>query len=126
MKPHVLIADDDASVRESLKRLLVGVDYEATTVADGQMVLDQLAKRRFDLLILDLDLPVRNGREVLDSVRHSHPSLPTILISGLTDARSAWGDNPPAVFMEKPIEAAALLDTIAELLANADRPLAGE
>jgi len=118
MKPRGLVADDDTSVRDSLSRVLADADYEVTAVADGQLVLDRLTGARFDVLILDLDLPVRSGWEVLDSLKNSHPALPTIVITGLPDARTARAARPLAVFMEKPIEAWALLDAIARLLAS--------
>jgi DNA-binding NarL/FixJ family response regulator len=79
----VLIADDHAVVRKGLKQIIqektnMMVAGEATT---GQEVLDMVRKENWDVLVLDISLPLRNGLEVLQEVRRSKPRLPVLILS---------------------------------------------
>lgn len=80
---RILIADDHAIVRAGLKQILADipdmmVSGEAGT---GQEVLDSLLAGAWDVLLLDISMPGRNGLEVLKLVRQQTPSLPVLILS---------------------------------------------
>ena len=80
---RVLVADDHPVVREGLKRVIekdsgMLVSAEAST---SQQVLDQVAKERPDVLLLDINMPGRGGVEVLMQLKIHHPALPILVIS---------------------------------------------
>jgi DNA-binding response OmpR family regulator len=65
----VLIIDDEAEIRESLQTLLEIEGYEVEAAVNGEDGLSRLGERPFDLVLLDLALPGRNGLEILPEIR---------------------------------------------------------
>jgi CheY-like chemotaxis protein len=118
MKQRVLIIDDDASVRESLRKVLKGAGYEITTAADGEEALTQFVPGQIDLVLLDLNLPFRGGWDVFERLTTQHPTTPLIIITGMPDQYQTALAAGVGALMEKPIDAPALLKTMDELLAE--------
>ena len=83
----LLVADDDPIMREFASVYLSSPTATVTTATDGRDALALLKDRRFDLLLLDLDMPVMNGFEVLETLRADHATagLPIIVITGRED-----------------------------------------
>ena len=64
--PTVLIVDDDDDIRAGLRYMLEQLeDFDITEAADGQVALDALAARKFDLVLLDVNLPNVNGDVII-------------------------------------------------------------
>jgi DNA-binding NarL/FixJ family response regulator len=83
----ILIADDHSVVREGLRRVLeedpdMTVSGEA---ADGEEVLELVAKHNPDLVILDITMPRLSGLETLERVKASHPGIKALLLSFRAD-----------------------------------------
>jgi DNA-binding response OmpR family regulator len=116
MKNHILIVDDDSSVRSSLQKILAEGGYEVTAVADGESAQDKFAKA--ELLILDLNLPIQDGWDILGNVSAGYPLLPVIVVTGLADQLDERTIPGASAFLEKPIEVPALLKTIEFLLSR--------
>lgn len=116
MKKRVLVVDDDASVRESLKRVLQEAGYEVALAASGLEAVKRSGPQEMDLLLLDLNLPGQSGWDVFEHFTTRHPLVPVIIITGLPNQyRTALAAGAGALF-EKPVEASALLRTVEELL----------
>ena len=77
----VLIIDDEAAIRESLQTLLELEGYDVESAANGEDGLSKLGDRPFDLVLLDLALPDRNGLELLPEIRAIDPQLSIIMIT---------------------------------------------
>lgn len=114
MKKHILVVDDDSSVRSSLRKILTEAGYEVSVAENGEAAGNEFGKA--DLLILDLNLPIQDGWDVLGFVNSEHPLLPVIVITGLADQLDETTIPGAAAFMEKPLEAPQLLQTIEHLL----------
>ena len=80
---NILIADDHANVRRGLREILVDAfsGSRFSEACDGDQVLTQLIKSPHDLLLLDINMPGRNGLEVLKDVKLKYPLLPVIMVS---------------------------------------------
>jgi two-component system invasion response regulator UvrY len=80
---NILIADDHANVRRGLREILVDAFSGATfsEAANGDEVLTNLVASQHDVLLLDINMPGRNGLEVLRDVRQIYPRLPVIMVS---------------------------------------------
>ena len=79
---RILVVDDDAVIREGLRRVLGMEGYAVETQGNGRLAMDRLQESSFDLLITDLKMPGMNGLEVLQAVRVLQPEMPVILITG--------------------------------------------
>ncbi|MCK4533955.1 MAG: response regulator transcription factor [Syntrophobacterales bacterium] len=82
-KINILIADDHPIVREGLKQIIS--ETSDMTVADeagnGQEALDLVRKKEYDLLLLDISMPGRNGLEILKELKSEFPKLPVLILS---------------------------------------------
>ena len=114
MKKRILIIDDDASIRSSLEKILTENGYQLTVAADGDSAQSEFAQA--DLLILDLNLPIQDGWDILGQVSAGYPLLPVIVITGLADQLDDRTIPGASAFLEKPIEVPALLQTMERLL----------
>jgi len=118
IKKNVLVVDDDASVRQSIKKVLQGAGYEVAAACDGEEAVVQFVPEQIDLVLLDLNLPLRCGWDVFERLTSRYPFVPVIIITGMPDQyRTALAAGASAL-MEKPIDVPALLKTMDELLAE--------
>jgi DNA-binding NarL/FixJ family response regulator len=87
----VLIADDHAVVRTGLRQFLEesGRILEIDEAGTGQQTLDLLRAKRFDLLILDINMPDRGGLDILRNVRASFPDTRVLIVSGFPERQYA-------------------------------------
>ncbi len=120
MTHRVLIADDNDQVRALIAAVLGSEGYELRHAADGQAILDDLARRPPDLFILDLHMPGIDGLTILATIR-SDPALTAtrvLMLSGDTAALDAgWSAQIGAdAHLAKPFELSALTDTVRSLL----------
>ncbi len=105
-RPRILIVDDEADIRSSLKMILEYEDMESVEAADGAAGLQLAAERAPDAVLLDIKMQGMDGLEVLANLRESHPELPVVMISGHgTIATAVEATRLGAFdFMEKPLE----------------------
>jgi DNA-binding NarL/FixJ family response regulator len=83
MKAEVLIADDHAIIRDGLRKILADT-YDLEVVgeaANGSAVMEQVRARDWDLLVLDISMPGRNGLELIKLVKAERPKLPVLIFS---------------------------------------------
>jgi DNA-binding NarL/FixJ family response regulator len=88
---HVLIADDHAVVRAGLRQYLEdsGRISDVAEAGSGQQAMDLLRTKRFDLLILDINMPGRGGLDILKNVRASFPDTRVLIVSGFPEQQYA-------------------------------------
>ena len=86
---HILIIDDEASLRQTMARILQRAGYEVTTAATGAEGLKLVAEHPFDLLYLDIRMPDASGLELLKAIHAQLPDLPVILFTAQPDLNSA-------------------------------------
>ncbi len=78
---RILIVDDDASFRESVRSNLEEAGYEVVEAADGEKALNELAANPMDLIVLDIVMPEKDGFEILPELRRTYPHVKIIAIS---------------------------------------------
>ena len=89
MQAHILIIDDEASLRQTLARILQRAGHEVTTAANGQEGLSLIAEHPFDLVYSDIRMPDMSGLELLKIIHEKHPDLPVVLFTAQPDLNSA-------------------------------------
>jgi two-component system, NarL family, invasion response regulator UvrY len=80
----VLIADDHAIVRRGLKQILAD-EYETLAVGEaqnGEEVLNLAGEQDWDIVVLDLSMPGKNGLEVLKELKQTRPQIPVLILTG--------------------------------------------
>src|SRR5271157_3159148 len=85
----VLIVDDEAEIRESLETLLEMEGFEVETAASGEEGLTRIGDRPFDLVLLDLALPGRDGLDILADIHSRDTHLPVIMITAYGTVENA-------------------------------------
>lgn len=85
---QILIADDDADLRGTI-RLLLGKDFDVLEASNGREAVEVVRKELPRLILLDLTMPEKNGIEVLRSVRAIDPSVIVILLTSERDLEVA-------------------------------------
>src|SRR3989440_9820547 len=116
----VLIIDDEAEIRESLQTLLEFEGYEVEAAANGTQGLAKLGDRPFDLVLLDLALPDRNGLEILADIRARDPNLAVIMITAYGTVENAVRamQGGAVNFVQKPWDNEKLLADIRAAVAR--------
>ncbi|MBW2377718.1 MAG: response regulator [Deltaproteobacteria bacterium] len=113
----VLVVDDDDDVRDAVVLALESGGYTALTAADGTEALEVLQGNTeiIELVITDLNMPVRGGAELIDDLATAHPNLPVVVVSGYSSSENT--DLPPDVlFVPKPFSSKMLLACVRQAL----------
>ncbi len=119
-KSRILIADDNPTNVELLEVYLADVDCEIATAADGRQTLEQVARFRPDLILLDIMMPKLSGFEVCKKIKED-PATRNIMILMVT-ALNEDGDIERAVaagcddFLSKPVNKLELLKRVENML----------
>ncbi len=115
----VLVIDDEPVVRLSLQMLLGRAGYEVLLASDGREGLHAVRTeaRRIELVLLDLTMPVLDGRKTYEELHRMAPGLPVILMTGYSkeEAESEAFAAPFAGFLSKPIAPRELINLLDEL-----------
>jgi two-component system phosphate regulon sensor histidine kinase PhoR len=80
--PTILVIDDEERVREGCRKVLAREGYEVTIAASGEVGLQMIERQHYDIILLDLMMPVLSGFDVLAHVKELHPDTVIIVISG--------------------------------------------
>ncbi len=116
--PSILVVDDEVSIRRTLREILEYEDYAVDEAEDGEVALKKLAGQKYDLVLLDVKMPKRDGMEVLQVVGEKQPEVPVVMISGHGTIETAVEATKLGAFdfIEKPPDLNRLLLTLRNAL----------
>lgn len=116
-KGRILVIDDDPAILELITQILTP-QYTVKTTEDWLDGTDLLTTRRFELLILDLGMPVFDAPEFIKRVHtlSAHSEIPILIISAYPNLRERLGNLPVAGVLAKPFAIQDLLDKVELLL----------
>ena len=86
---HILIIDDDESVRDALKDFLEEKGFKVTTAPNGRLGLELLKEDRFDILLVDLMMPGMGGLDVIREISALHITTPVIMVTAYASVQTA-------------------------------------
>ena len=114
MKPRILIIDDEAAIRDSLKMTLEYDGYDVMLAATGEEGVKLVEREAPDLVFCDIKMPGMDGLEVLQKLRHLVEVTPIVVISGHGDITTAVEATRLGAFdfIEKPLERERVLVTV--------------
>lgn len=117
---HILVIDDEASLRQTLTRILQRAGFEVTAAANGTEGFSLVSQHLFDLVYLDIRMPDMSGLELLKTIHAKYPDLPVILFTAQPDLNSAVDAlrNGATDYLLKPLKPQAVVDRTNSILAN--------
>ena len=115
---RVLLVDDDETIREHLSGVLARSGLDVVTAVHGAEALHRIADRVPDLVVLDVMMPVLDGRAALRRIRSEHEWLPVILLTQVGESfeRAAALDEGADDYLNKPFDPQELLARIRAVL----------
>ncbi len=113
---RVLVVDDDAGVRRLAELSLQEAGFTVTTATNGEEALAALTEARPDAVLLDLEMPVMDGREFLARLRELDPELPVVIMTGHR-ALEARMELPAQDAIQKPFDPWLLAGRVARAVA---------
>ena len=114
----VLIVDDEPDLLLMLRMLLQSVGYDTGLAADGQDALDRIRKEHFDLVLLDVLMPVLDGWQVLEALKADDDAPPVIVVSAIADQnRTKALDLGARAVIAKPFDTEELLASVRAVMA---------
>ncbi len=118
-----LVVDDEAVIRDGIKRVLEGDNFEVETCSSGHKAIEQLQKKDYGLVITDLKMPGMDGIEVLKAVKTLQSDIPVIIITGYASIDTAVEamKNGAADYISKPFSPDLLLEMVHNALKQRGR-----
>src|SRR6056297_3741883 len=110
----ILVIDDEKSIRDTLKEILEYEDHQVDLAADGDEGLALFKENKYDIVLLDIKMPQKDGIEVLEEIFKINYEIPVIMISGHGNIDTAVESIKKGAydFIEKPLDLNRLLVTI--------------
>ena len=117
----VCIVDDDASLRRSLRNLLMSVGFRVETFQSAELFLESVPRENPGCVVLDLRMPGMSGLDLLRQLAASGSRIPVIILTahGDDETRRRSLQAGAVAFLEKPFQSAALLDAVRTALSSA-------
>ena len=115
--PVILVVEDEPVILDVVSRVLAGQGYEVFTAADGLTALKIAEQSHLDLILLDIYLPVLDGRRFVQAYRaRPGPHAPILLMTGAGYARERATALGVAGCLDKPFDPKELRDKVAEVV----------
>ncbi len=117
-KPRIVVVDDDEAIRDSLLTLLKLEGWEAQAFENGQEFLDAFDPDRDKCVLLDINMPIMNGYEVIDALHTMNHKIPIVLITSvdLKRTREQLFNLGVVSILLKPLENDQLFSVISKIL----------
>ena len=112
---RILVVGDDADVRVVVTTALEMEGYAVSVATDGEDALRAIAGERPDLIVLDLRLPGRSGRDVAEALRAGGVGVPILALGAASDLGAAAGEIGAAGWLAQPFDVLDLLEKVARL-----------
>ncbi|MBC8316750.1 MAG: HDOD domain-containing protein [Desulfobulbaceae bacterium] len=119
-RPRLLVIDDERVLNDILQETLRAADYQVEGAYDGVEGIEKLRYRKFDLVLLDIRMPRKDGLDVLKFVRREYPDVKVIIITGLASLPEIKETVKLGAFacLKKPFLLERVLETIEKALAG--------
>jgi CheY-like chemotaxis protein len=114
VKVLVLVADDNDGIRDTTAAILRSVGYAVTEAQDGEAALAELNQKPFDVCVLDVRMPKRDGISVVETLRPGPPPPIIVMASAYdfdSDLRQRLGTKV-FKYLKKPVPPKVLIETV--------------
>ena len=110
---RVLVVDDEPGMRETLVDILEGVGYDVQAAGDGESALDALQRDDVDIVVMDVQMPKRDGVSVLQQIDSPPPTVIMMTAYALEERLRAAVDGNAFAILHKPFPVRQLLTVVA-------------
>ena len=113
-KHSILVVDDEAVIREGMRRILSAAGHQVDTSASGRIAIEKIQEQDFDVVITDLKMPGMDGMEVLKTIKILQPEVPVIIITGYSTVDTAVEamKNGAFDYIAKPFTSDIIIDKV--------------
>lgn len=123
MKHKILVVDDEAEVRNTIKLQLKGTGLEVVEAEDGKKGIEKLDSENaitVDAILCDVRMPNINGVEAIAYFRREYPSIPVIVLTGYPDVKLAVDFMKEGVveYLVKPVEKEKLVEVVTKAISE--------
>jgi two-component system, OmpR family, KDP operon response regulator KdpE len=121
-QPRILVIDDDETILDLLKDTL-SPNYQIATAHDSLEGVELMMSERFDLMIIDLGMPVLDGVELIQKIRANSPfdKIPILVLSAYPELRTRLRGSDVQAIMAKPFSVDQLQRTVAQIIEGEPR-----
>lgn len=121
MTKKILVVDDEADIRLSVKQVIEGIGFQAKAVSSGKAALKALEKEGFDLVLLDVFMPEMSGRQVLEKIRQGKKTrgqkVAFLTVAQMNQAgKKKIAELKAADYIQKPVDVEDLSRKIKKLV----------
>lgn len=122
--PNIILLEDDPILSQEVKTFLTNNDFVCDCVYDGNFVQSQFALKNYDCLILDINVPGKNGVEVCNQIRENNKQIPILMLTAFGEVKDKVFafNNGADDYLVKPFHFEELLARINALLRRKDKP----
>jgi CheY-like chemotaxis protein len=119
----ILVADDDPIIRKLLSEVLVHDGHRVTATVNGAEALERIKEERFELVFMDVHMPVMNGLETLLAIRELFPELPVAMMDSYPDQLARRAKSEGALTcIHKPFD----LQEIRRIIREVENPVSNQ
>jgi len=118
--PKILVADDEEELLELIRFSLDSSGFQVTTAKNGKQALELSQKGKFDLVILDVMMPLMDGYHAASEISQDPNSPPVLLLTSrdYDQDQAAVKGSGASAFLSKPFEISELIETVRGLLSQ--------
>jgi DNA-binding NtrC family response regulator len=120
---RILVVDDEDIVLESCQAVFELDGFEAQFAPNADKALEAISNTGFDLLLIDVKMPKKDGMYLMRKIKQQWPDMPIIVMSGYytTDTIQEAMSMGAATFIAKPFEPDELVETVRKVIAKEER-----
>lgn len=101
--PRILVVDDEMHIREAVSTWFYRHGFFVTVAENGERAVAICEEEEFDLLLIDMEMPVMNGPEAIKKIRILYPDMPIIVFSGFSESIKDAIDLGANQVLQKPV-----------------------
>jgi len=122
MSKRILIAEDSSVIQNLTKKILGQKNYEIDAVKNGVEVMSKFESEKYDLILLDIHMPKKDGMECAREIRKSNADMPIIAITGNANNYSIYDFNEAGIndYLPKPLNYDEMLGMVHKYIGDAD------
>jgi len=112
-KINILVAEDEADLREILKVTLEQEGYRAILASDGDEAIKKIEKKSFQIALIDIKMPGVNGKELVSKIKQINPRMPIVIVTGSLDFKEEMSLKEQAYeYIHKPFRLDELVGVV--------------